>query len=248
MRMSWSSGQNAYKVVFLVGDAPPHMDYPNDVAYAETARIANSRHIVINTIQCGTLALTTPIWQQIATGGRGEYVAIRQDGAMVATRTPLDHQLARLNRELADTVLAYGDAPEQERILRGRNLALAAPPAVAAARLAYLDKTGGKANAGGGDLLDAVKEDRVDVATLPSEALPEPMRGMDEAERKAFVADRIAKRGALQRRISALAGERDDFLRAEAKRREAAGEAPGFDSKVLEVIRQQAAASGIRYE
>ncbi len=52
----------------------------------------------------------------------------------------------------------------------------------------------------------------------------------------------------MQRQISALAGERDDFLRADAKRREAAGEAPGFDGKVLEIIRQQAAASGIRYE
>ncbi len=31
--MSWSQDPNVYRVVFLVGDAPPHMDYQNDVKY-----------------------------------------------------------------------------------------------------------------------------------------------------------------------------------------------------------------------
>ena len=32
-RISWSQDENTYRAVFLVGDAPPHMDYPDDVPY-----------------------------------------------------------------------------------------------------------------------------------------------------------------------------------------------------------------------
>ncbi len=35
-KMSWSQDANAYKVIFLVGDAPPHMDYQDDVKYPQT--------------------------------------------------------------------------------------------------------------------------------------------------------------------------------------------------------------------
>ena len=53
-RMSWSQDQSAYKVVFLVGDAPPHMDYQDDVKYPQIVAAAAAKGIVVNTIQCGT--------------------------------------------------------------------------------------------------------------------------------------------------------------------------------------------------
>src|SRR5688572_9896051 len=34
-RLSWSQDPSTYKVVFLVGDAPPHMDYQDDVKYSQ---------------------------------------------------------------------------------------------------------------------------------------------------------------------------------------------------------------------
>ena len=37
-QVSWSQQAGTYKVVFLVGDAPPHMDYPDDVKYPQTDR------------------------------------------------------------------------------------------------------------------------------------------------------------------------------------------------------------------
>ncbi len=52
-KVSWSTDQSAYKVVFLVGDAPPHMDYQDDVKYPEIVAAAAAKGIVVNTIQCG---------------------------------------------------------------------------------------------------------------------------------------------------------------------------------------------------
>ncbi len=62
----WSSDVSTYRVIFLVGDYPPHMDYENDARYPETCRSAGRRGIIINTVQCGTYGPTTPVWREIA--------------------------------------------------------------------------------------------------------------------------------------------------------------------------------------
>lgn len=50
--------------MFLVGDAPPHMDYANDVEYPRTAAAAKQKGIVINTVQCRQNSATTGQWQR----------------------------------------------------------------------------------------------------------------------------------------------------------------------------------------
>jgi Mg-chelatase subunit ChlD len=246
--MSWSRGGGVYKVVFLVGDAPPHMDYQDDVKYAETAALAQAKGITINTIQCGSLAGTAQIWQEVARRGAGQYVAIRQDGAMVALSTPMDAELARLNGAMAGTVLAYGDAADKAEIARKLAAAKAAAPAAAADRLAYLSKSGKRATSGRRDLVDAVKEGAIDPDALAEEALPAEMQAMDAAERREYVERKIAEREEIQAQIDELSRARDAHLRAETEKLAAAGAGDGFDQQVLETIREQAAAKGIAYE
>ncbi len=36
----WSRDPNTLKLIFLVGDAPPHMDYPDDVKFPEIIQLA----------------------------------------------------------------------------------------------------------------------------------------------------------------------------------------------------------------
>lgn len=52
-KINWSNHKDAYKVVFLVGDAVPHMDYANDVHYPVTLAAAERKGIRVNTIQSG---------------------------------------------------------------------------------------------------------------------------------------------------------------------------------------------------
>ena len=246
--MSWSRGSQVYKVVFLVGDAPPHMDYPNDVPYSKTARLAKDADIVINTIQCGSLASTTPVWQEIALAGAGQYAAIAQSGAMLAFTTPVDNELARLNRELAGTVVAYGDA-EARAVVRGKlERSVSAPAPTVAARLAYMQKMGGRIASGASDLVDAVKAGLVDASKLAPKDLPAEMREMDADERAAYVETKIAEREEIQRQVAELNDQREDYVRAVKKRLVAEGKGDSFDLKVLDTIREQAAAKGIRYE
>jgi hypothetical protein len=246
-RMSWTPGQDVYKVVFLVGDAPPHTDYPNDVPYAKSVRTARERGIVVNTIQCGGIGGTTPIWREIAAAGSGHFVSIRQDGGMVAMTTPHDDELARLNRALGDTVVAYGAENERAELEEKRDRAMAAPPSAAASRLSYFAKSGGSVNSGRADLIDAVEAGSVDPMRLDADILPERLRTMSPKEREAFVLEKREQRNALKEQIAKVSTQRDAYVVAEQQRRTAAGEGDGFDQQVLEAIRSQAGAKGIAY-
>jgi Mg-chelatase subunit ChlD len=242
-RLGWSSSRDVYKVLFLVGDAPPHMDYPDDVKYPESVRIAVQRDIRINTIQCGSLEETATVWKQIADAARGRYVALPRGGAVDAVETPWDGEFASLNRQLAETVLPYGGDEEQEATRAKVQRALEAEAAAAAARLSYLQKRGGPVVSGRGDLVDAVIEGRVEPDSLPAQALPEELRAMSPSERALFLGDRIARRRGLRSEIAWLVQKRDAFLRAQAERR-----GGGFEGRILDAIREQAARKGIAYD
>ncbi|HZO09529.1 MAG TPA: VWA domain-containing protein, partial [Myxococcota bacterium] len=246
-KLSWSRDANVYRAIFLVGDAPPHMDYAQDVAYAQSVRAARKAGIVVNSIQCGDQTDTREIWQEIAEIGAGRYVAIRQDGGMLAVTAPQDAELARLNRALADTVIAWGNAGEQAELESKRAAALAAPAPSAAARLAYLGKSSGRVNAGREDLVDAVKEGLVELDAVKKDELPAGLRGLAPAERDAHVKKKMEERAKLQQQVASLSRERDTWLQKEEARLAAAGQGDGFDQQVLEAIRTQAKSAGIAY-
>jgi hypothetical protein len=246
--LGWSTDPGVYRVLFLVGDAPPHTDYQDDVAYSESVDLARAKGIVVNTVQCGSLGTTTPIWREIARTGAGQFAAIAQDGAMVTLAAPMDDELASLNRALAETVLAWGAEEEKEEIRQKVRSSLAAAPEVAASRLSYLDKTGGRVNSGRHDLLDALDGGLVALEDVSPEELPSEMSEMDAPAREAYVAGQQERRRELKRKISILSNDRDAWVRGESERLAGEGKADGFDQKVLEAIRTQAAAKGIAYD
>jgi hypothetical protein len=240
-RIGWSQGPGVYRVIFLVGDAPPHLDYQDDVGFATSAAAAARRDIVINTVQCGGLPDTTPIWQEIARLAQGQFAAIDQDGAMLAVHTPLDERLAELNRRLAATVIPYGDAAEQAEVAAKRERALDAPAEAAASRLSYLAKRGGVANLGRKDLVDAAAAGEVDPGALAPATLPAPLQALSAEERRKLVAEKVGERKELQETIAKLSAERDEYVR----KQEAERGADGFDAKVRAVVKEQAAKKGI---
>ena len=116
--MSWSQEDQAYQVIFLIGDAPPHMDY-NEVRYPQIVASALEKGIVINTIQCGEIPSAIEPWTQIASLGHGIFFQVEQAGGSVAYTTPFDEELADLSAKLDDTRLYYGTEEEKEK-MRGK--------------------------------------------------------------------------------------------------------------------------------
>lgn len=204
--ISWGQDPNAYRVLFLVGDAPPHMDYQDDVKYPQTLVLAKQRGIRVNAIQCGNGPETLRLWQQIAQLGNGAYLQVAQDGAAVAIATPYDDKLARLSAELDDTRLYYGS--KSERTERAKHLAEseavrdAAPAPVLARRATFGVSASGKAALlGDKELVDGVSSGSVELDDIAPEALPEPLQGLTRDAQRQVITEQAERRAELQQQI-----------------------------------------------
>jgi Mg-chelatase subunit ChlD len=249
--ISWSQDSETYKVVFLVGDAPAHMDYGNDVQYPDTLAAAADRGIVVNAIQCGQNGRTTRQWQGIARLGQGRYFQVEQAGNAVAVATPFDEKLAELSEKLDQTRLYYGTAEDKEKQQRKLDAAdkLHARSSVEsrARRATFNASASGEANfLGKGELVDEVASGRVDLSAIDRDQLPAPMQAMAPEEQKALITETADRRNALKRQIQQLAEKRSVFLRNKVE--ESGGAEASLDHKIYSAVREQAGKKGLRYE
>jgi len=244
--MSWSADRGVLKIIFLVGDAPPHMDYAGAPKYPEICQAAVKKDLIVNTVQCGSIAQTTPIWQEIAKLSEGSYAAIAASGGMTALATPMDAELAELNRKLGTTLVAYGGEASRRSVAAKQLAAEAAPASVAADRLSFNAKFG-VAVQGEGELLDALAGGKVKLAEVKKDELPADWRDLGDADLRARIELKQKERAALQARIQQLSRERDNYVAAERKKLAASGKGDAFDLKVADTIRAQAAKKGIDY-
>ncbi|MCX7804136.1 MAG: VWA domain-containing protein [Planctomycetota bacterium] len=123
-KISWSpKGEKVYRVIFLVGDAPPHMDYSDDIKYPDTCRAAVGKDIVVNTIRCGGDTETERVWRDIAARAEGQYASITQSGGVSVVSTPHDAKLAELSAKLVGTAIYFGDDPMRGRAEAARRRA-----------------------------------------------------------------------------------------------------------------------------
>ena len=250
-RIGWSQDPAAYRVVFLVGDAPPHMDYANDVPYSESLKEAGRRGIRVNAIQCGQQGDTRAEWQRIAQLGNGAFLQVDQAGGAVAIATPFDAKLAKLSAELDDTRLFYGSAEERGRregeVSKAKVAKAAAAPAALARRAEFVASPSGKASLSADqELVDAVQSGRVDLNALPATALPAPLAKLDAPERAKVVTETAARREALSKEVKDLSAQRADYLKGKV---EAAGGAKdSLDHQLWSTVRKQGADAGLKYD
>ena len=231
--VSWSLG-SGLKVIFLVGDAPPHLDYQDGYDYRRAVQAARQKGIAVETIQCGGDPQTAAVWQEIASLGDGHYARIDQNGGMPTQVTPVDAELARLNRELASTVVAGGSAAERAKTSERLAARKAMPTPAAVEAAPYFAKAESMASHDLVSLPEAAQREELKSANAPRE-----LAGKSDAEAMAYLKAQKEKRAQIQGRIDKLAKERDAQL--------AAGTKDAFDEKVVQALKDRAAAQGVKY-
>jgi uncharacterized protein YegL len=83
--MAWR-GDDTIQLVFLVADAPPHMDYQNDVSYALTMQDALTRGIKVHPIASSNLDDNGEfIMRQIAQYTMGKFLFLTYEGGVPGT-------------------------------------------------------------------------------------------------------------------------------------------------------------------
>ena len=250
-KVSWSQQNGTYKVVFLVGDAPPHMDYQDDVKYPDTLREAKAKGIVVNAIQCGQSGDTTSAWHQIAELGTGRYFQVEQAGNAVAIATPFDEKIASLSKKLDDTRLYYGtrEAKEQQqrKLAAAEKLHTAASVESKARRATFNASDSGATNfLGKGELVDEVTSGRVDLSSIDKDQLPAPMQAMNPEKQAAVISETAERRNELKRQISDLTKQRTAYL--DEKVEEAGGARDSLDDQIYRTVKEQAGKLGLSYK
>lgn len=249
--ISWSAGKDSYQAIFLVGDAPAHMDYQNERQFPELAKLAAKRGIVINTIRCGNAQNTQEQWQLIAAATNGSFFSVDQNGGALAIATPFDARLAELSADLDATRLGYGSAEDRERqALKSeatRKLHAEAPVAALARRGAFNVSASGDSNLyDSKDLVADVASGKVKLDELREDVLPETLRAMAPGERKAVLEKTDAARLAIRQEMLEVSKERDAYLADQAA---AAPEAEAsLDYQLFDAIKSQAEKKGLAYE
>src|SRR5664279_549374 len=242
-KLSWTQGSEICRIMFLVGDAPPHMDYAQDVKYPEVLRMARERDIVVNAVQAGGARDTERVWREIAQMGHGRYIPIPQDGGhLVVIETPYDTEIIELQNNINGTVIPYGPRQQRGDVEKKTRQAAAAPAPVATEMAGYMSrnaaKTSGEVITGAGDLVADVKAGRQKLDAVKAEDLPDSLRDMNATERQSFIDKQETKRKALNERMAALVKQRDGYVLESAKK-SPTRTADSFDRAVSDTLRAQ---------
>src|SRR5262245_49135691 len=181
-KIAWSKDKKVLKMIFLVGDAPPHMDYPDDVKYPETCKEAVKRDIIINTVLCGNSGTAKEHWLKICRSAEGSFVQIDAGGGpIVAIATPFDKDLEAINSKISATTLCFGDAGKKasDGALAGTGGGLKGE--AAAGRLEFYAREGRVAAY---DFLQQIKDGKVKLKEIKDAELPKELQGKTEKEQK----------------------------------------------------------------
>jgi hypothetical protein len=220
-RISWDNNQNTMRTIFLVGDCPPHMDYPDDVKYPESCRMANEKDITINTILMGNSGGAISSWQSIASNGSGDFIQAGMDAGSLAISTPYDEEIKRKSAALEQTKIHYGeketrkvkDATVEEKVHVAETMA----PEAAARRATYLNTTssGSAAAYDDGELINDIAKGKVKLEEIAVDDLPDELAEMDEEERVHYVDTMISNRNQTEVELNELIRQRDSHIENE---------------------------------
>lgn len=244
--LSWDSSEKTYKAIFIAGNEP-FTQGPVDARQACKAALA--KRIVVNTIHCGPRdAGISGSWHDGAALAEGKFMVVDQDRAVAHIDAPQDKAICELGVQLNKTYLGYGKTWTES----AEKQSFADKDAAANAKAgALVQRAVTKASANysntGWDLVDAVREKKIDPARIPADDLPAEMRAMTPDARATFIDRAARERASIQSQIAELNRQREAHVAEELKKQAASG-AKTLDEALVETTREQAAALGYSFK
>ncbi|WP_444995243.1 vWA domain-containing protein [Aliikangiella sp. IMCC44359] len=248
--IQWSKDPNSYQAIFLVGDAPGHNSYPDDVPYLISLTKASEKGIIVNTIQVGENQQTTAMWQTIAQLGSGESFQVKQSGSSLAIATPFDKAIVKASKKLDDSKLYFGSKEEKEknklRQETTEKLYAHSSSAALARRAKYNLTEAGKNNfAGKNELVNVLGSRSLSLDSIDEDQLPEEMQSMKPKEKEAYIQEKILQRKSNQKELKELAEKRDNYIKAQLGNIKDVNHS--LDKQLLTTLKKQAEKKGLDY-
>jgi hypothetical protein len=244
--LSWDSSPDVYKAIFVAGNEPFTQ---GPIEAAKSCQAAIAKGIIVNTIHCGTeQAGMDGGWKSGAMLADGKFLVIDHNQAVVHIEAPQDAEILRLNTELNKTYIPIGVSGQERWVTQteqDKNAEANAQTGAAVQRAAC--KASHNYVNSNWDLVDACKTKGFKWEELKVTDLPEEMKKLDEAGRKAYVAKKEKERQAIQSQMQKLNEERDAYVNQ--KRKELGEEVEDtLDQVVVNTVREQALKKGYSFE
>lgn len=243
--LSWDPSEKTYKAIFIAGNEP-FTQGPVDPRQA--CKDALGKRIVVNTIHCGTRdAGIAGSWHDGAALAEGKFMIIDQDKAVAHIDAPQDKAISDLSQQLNKTYLGYGKDWAESAEKQTRADTDAANNARAGAHVSRgVTKASANYSNGSWDLVDAMREKKIDPAKLPADELPAELRGVAPEARAAVIQRAARSRADIQSQIMDLNKQREAHVAAELEKQ--AGGSKTLDEAIVETTRSQASALGYSFK
>lgn len=243
--LAWDASPKVYKAVFIAGNEEFTQ---GPVAYSKSCKSAVEHGIIVNTIHCGDQrAGIDGKWLDGAKLADGKFITIETNARIAHIDAPQDKTIAELNSKLNQTYIGYGAAGvagKARQQAQDANAASApAPSSVTAARVKT--KASGNYSNSTWDVLDAVKEKKLDLQKTKDSELPAELSKLEPAKRVEYVAEKQKERDALQSQLRKLTDEREQFVAAKQKEQT---KERRLDQAVTGAVREQAAKKAFVFE
>ena len=234
--LQWSDSPDDLKVIFIAGNEP-FTQGPID--YNKSCKEAIAKGIIVNTIHCGSEREGLEgHWKDGAVLADGDFLNIDHNRQVVHIAAPQDEEIARLNIELNDTYIAYGaggQAAQQRQAEQDRNAANLSPQASTSRAVT---KSSFNYRNSSWDLVDALKENQVELENIQDKDLPENMQNMTIEERKTYTDEKAKERAEIQKKIQELNVQRENYVAAERKKQQGGENTLG--SAIIKAVQNQA--------
>jgi hypothetical protein len=234
-QLDWSASKADLKMIFIAGNEPFTQ---GSVSYHTACALAKEKDVVVNSIFCGPFSEGVETsWKRGADLTGGTYMSIEQDRRTVYVPSPYDEKIDALNNRLNDTYIYYGRTGEskkraqqdQDRNAESYGQSNKVERAISKSSHAYTNSTW--------DLVDAAKNDDKVIKETEEQYLPQEMKGMTIAERKAYVDKKSAERAQIQKEIQTLNEKRKEFI---SKQSSGKTEEGTLDASMIKAIKVKA--------
>jgi len=214
--LQWSSDPNDLKIIYIAGNEPFNQ---GPIDYKKILKDAANRNIIVNTIYCGPYDQgVTELWYDGALVSQGNYFNIDSNRDAFHIDTPYDKEINTYNDSLNKTYMGYGESGKyraQKQLDEDSNAGRKGS-GVVSERAAAKSKTN-YTNASW-DMVDAKKENKLNLDDLKEDELPEELKGKTREQQEKIIEEKSEERAKYQATISELAQKRSEFINEEKKK------------------------------
>lgn len=241
--LDWASQSDVYKSIFIAGNESFQQ---GEVTFASALPQLNERGVVVNTIFCQSPKYQADeVWELAARTSGGRYSLIDHNHHLPNIPTPMDEDLVKLNEEMNETFVWFGKGADQAAANQKQQDANARGLSAHAFAARMSSKIGHLYHHVDHDLIDALEHEKVNLAKMPVEKMPETLQAMSAEQRMTYLNGLMSQRQSIRRRMADVISRRHTFLMSQLPGKQ--GQPAVLGEALTDVLTAQAGDRGFEF-